>query len=222
MPVVSNARLERQVQGSEIVNNRRTFEQLAGLLDSDARSLKLTALFKSSASGWDPATFHALCDNKGPTLTVVQGPGGSYYGGYTSVSWSLCNTFAPDALAFLFRCQSPATQSPEKFLRTGHNYEIYSHHSYGPTFGCKFDFFTFGAGGGQVFRQESYGGTPSFNLTGPLINDSGQNLSANYQLEVLQVGIIDSSTVEMSEPWSSGATWTHQVRIAPLCMVTLS
>ena len=85
MPVVSRARLKRQVQGSKIVD-RRAFEQLAGLLGSDARFLKLTALVKTSANGWDPATFHAHCDNKGPTLTVVQGPGGSYYGGYTSVS----------------------------------------------------------------------------------------------------------------------------------------
>lgn len=38
MPVVSTARLKRHVQGSEIGNFRPTFEQLAGLSGSDARS----------------------------------------------------------------------------------------------------------------------------------------------------------------------------------------
>ena len=149
----------------------------------------------------------------------MQGPGGSYYGGYTSVSWSTSSNYACDGQAFLFRCRSPSTQSPEKFLRTGHGYEAYSIPSYGPTFGYKFDFFTFDNSGGQVFRELHYGGAPSFNLTGPLINDSAQKTPANYQLEVLQVGTIDSSSVEMLEPWSSGTSWTHHVRAASLSVL---
>ena len=48
VPVVSNARLKRHVRGSEVGNNRRTFEQLAGFLGSDAPSLKLYLTQRSS------------------------------------------------------------------------------------------------------------------------------------------------------------------------------
>ena len=43
-------------------------------------------IYSASGHGWDAATFHANCDNKGPTVTVVKS-GNNIFGGYTEQSW---------------------------------------------------------------------------------------------------------------------------------------
>ena len=40
-----------------------------------------------SRDGWDSSRFHSLCDEKGPTITIVK-VGKYIFGGYTSLSWS--------------------------------------------------------------------------------------------------------------------------------------
>ena len=79
--------VQRQVCGSTLIDSRSKLEQLAALLSVDAATLKLTRLFSTSVNGWNPATFHALCDNQGATLTLVQCPSGTY-GGYASINWN--------------------------------------------------------------------------------------------------------------------------------------
>ena len=70
---MSKNRLKRQVQGSKLVDSNRKLGQLADLLKVNINSAKLTALFRTSVDGWNPTKFHACCDNKGPTVTLVQG-----------------------------------------------------------------------------------------------------------------------------------------------------
>ena len=46
-----------------------------------------TLIFRSSSDGRTAGDFHRCCDNKGPTLIVIQS--GEYiFGGYTSKSWT--------------------------------------------------------------------------------------------------------------------------------------
>ena len=42
--------------------------------------------WRASQDGWAADTFHSLCDEKGPTITIVK-VGRYIFGGYTSVSW---------------------------------------------------------------------------------------------------------------------------------------
>jgi len=44
-------------------------------------------LYRGSRDGWSTDTFHFLCDNRGPTVTVVR-KGSSVFGGYTEQSWA--------------------------------------------------------------------------------------------------------------------------------------
>ena len=46
--------------------------------------------------------FHTLCDNKGPTLTVVESEFGKRFGGYTSVPWTSEQGWHPDLESFTF------------------------------------------------------------------------------------------------------------------------
>ena len=43
-------------------------------------------IHRASCHGWDASRFHANCDNKGPTVTVVKS-GNNVFGGYTEQSW---------------------------------------------------------------------------------------------------------------------------------------
>ena len=43
-------------------------------------------LYRASRNGWAASNFHAYCDNKGPTVTVVKS-GNYIFGGYTDTSW---------------------------------------------------------------------------------------------------------------------------------------
>ena len=42
--------------------------------------------WRASRDGWDSSRFHSLCDEKGPTVTIVK-VGKYIFGGYTSLSW---------------------------------------------------------------------------------------------------------------------------------------
>ena len=43
-------------------------------------------IYRASRDGWHSSKFHALCDDKGPTVTVVKN-GNNIFGGYTEMSW---------------------------------------------------------------------------------------------------------------------------------------
>ena len=44
--------------------------------------------WRKSRDGWDMNKFHSLCDEKGPTITIVK-VGNYIFGGYTSLSWRM-------------------------------------------------------------------------------------------------------------------------------------
>ena len=56
------------------------------------RTYKYTLLFRSSRDGYSTYAFHNVCDNKGPTVSIIKNNHGKIIGGYTPLSWSSsCN-----------------------------------------------------------------------------------------------------------------------------------
>ena len=43
-------------------------------------------LYRCSRDGWEAKDFHRICDNQGPTLTLVKSSVGKISGGFTTVS----------------------------------------------------------------------------------------------------------------------------------------
>ena len=43
--------------------------------------------WRASLDGWASTTFHSLCDNKGPSVTIIR-VGQYIFGGYTGAPWS--------------------------------------------------------------------------------------------------------------------------------------
>ena len=70
---------------------------------------KFHLLFKASDHNFCNRKFHALCDNKGATITIIKTNHGNIFGGYTSKSWSTPKSnhaWSKDQNAFLFLIKS--------------------------------------------------------------------------------------------------------------------
>ncbi|KAL0025651.1 hypothetical protein WJX77_001097 [Trebouxia sp. C0004] len=215
--------LKRQVVGSHLVDSVGKLETLEQLLSVPRGSLQLTALFATQDKGWDPAAFHSNCDNKGPTLTLVQctesAPSNKrierLYGGYAAVSWNSSNLFQNDAQAFLFRfvCPKDSKKSvaPEKFSRTSKGNEVFGSSSMGPVFGYKHDFFTFDKAA-DILSEKQHGNINSFTLEGqPLVDAAHIEKSRDkWRLEVLHVGSIDPAAGELDVAWQKGVSWSPE------------
>jgi hypothetical protein len=99
--------------------------------------LKWELLYKASRDGFGANIFHNRCDNKGPTITIVQSNNNYLFGGYTSVAWTSSGSWAIDPNAFLFTLTNPNDILPTKYpvqpSKTQHT--VFHKGGYGPTFG---------------------------------------------------------------------------------------
>ena len=61
-------------------------------------------IYQGSRDGFRANDFHRVCDDKGPTATLIKSEEGHVFGGYTSVSWTSPNSviLQKDDNAFLF------------------------------------------------------------------------------------------------------------------------
>jgi hypothetical protein len=64
----------------------------------------VTRLYKASdpGVGFSAAKFHSLCDNKGPTLTLIQTTAGHIFGGFTNLSWDSSGSYKNETDSFIF------------------------------------------------------------------------------------------------------------------------
>jgi len=76
---------------------------------------KLTLLYKATVDGFSADAFHAKCDDKGPTLSVIQSKEGFIFGGYSAQSWG-GNGFKTDHTTFLYTLTNPHSLPPTKYI----------------------------------------------------------------------------------------------------------
>lgn len=84
---------------------------------------RYTQLYQGSRDGMTPRAFHAACDGKGPTLTLVRSEHGHCFGGYAGVPWDSGLRWLwwkkPHSLAcpqaFLFSVGIPSHRGPTLF-----------------------------------------------------------------------------------------------------------
>ena len=74
-------------RGSKILSNEQKQIFVNTWLKEKLDQSTFVLLFRASRDGWAAAKFHAMCDNKGPTVTVVKS-GNNIFGGYTEQSWN--------------------------------------------------------------------------------------------------------------------------------------
>ena len=64
--------------------------------------MTLTLLFSGSTHGWQKSKFHELCDEKGPTITVMKSKAGRVFGGFAMQSWDSKTGRKADEKAFIY------------------------------------------------------------------------------------------------------------------------
>lgn len=57
---------------------------------------ELKLLFRASENGFKAANFHAACDNKSHTFTLVETEFNKVLGGYTPLTWNECKGYGHD------------------------------------------------------------------------------------------------------------------------------
>jgi hypothetical protein len=84
--------------------------------EGKAKEPQFKLLYRGSRDGFAAADFHRLCDGKGPTLTVIQTPQGSVFGGYASLSWASAGSYMPALGSFLFTLRNSQELRPKSLL----------------------------------------------------------------------------------------------------------
>jgi len=94
-------------------------------------------LYRGSRDGMDAATFHAKCDGKAKTISIIQATTSDIFGGYTDVAWSSKEGYVASANAFLFTLLNPYGIEATKFPLSGSKNASAMYHgkSFGPNFG---------------------------------------------------------------------------------------
>ena len=74
--------------------------------------LTIKLLYRGTRDGFSGSVFHSLCDNKGPTITLMKSKKGKVFGGFTRESWespSGSGKWKQDEQAFLFSVELQKT-----------------------------------------------------------------------------------------------------------------
>ena len=96
---------------------------------------EIELLYRGTRDGMTSKDFHNKCDNKGPTITLIQNEKGNVFGGYASLSWTSDNKWKTANDCFLFTLTNIHNTEPTKFPSKNSGDEVYHHRDYGPLFG---------------------------------------------------------------------------------------
>ncbi|XP_020913579.2 uncharacterized protein LOC110251231 [Exaiptasia diaphana] len=123
-------------QYSNILKNRTDYYKLmrVWLAPTTCMLTRWVPCYQSRLHGWASRTFHAKCDGKGPTITIIK-VNKYIFGGYTDVSWHTKGSYSTSVNSFLFSFVNKDNLKPFKMkvFRSQHAIEGYS--SWGPRFG---------------------------------------------------------------------------------------
>ncbi|XP_062597458.1 interferon-induced protein 44-like isoform X2 [Saccostrea cucullata] len=116
----------------KLILNTKEEDQLSSWIGNPCQ---FQLLYKVSRDGLSAQTFHRLCDNKGPTVTVLHNSIGNVFGGYLSSSWNSNNSTIKDDNAFLFQLQRRYVTTTQRVNVHTPETAAFGVKSWGPTFG---------------------------------------------------------------------------------------
>ena len=124
---------------SKIIKNEKEKEEKIKEWINPNKEINFKLLFRKTRDGSNGTDFHRYCDNKGPTITLIETNKGKIFGGYTPINWESpgCQDKIDD-LTFIF-----SLNSMTKFTKYKEGYSIRLNKSYGPIFGTGHDFYLY-------------------------------------------------------------------------------
>ena len=98
----NNIDLIENLNDSLIIDNNNDYNKLLKNWINPNRNIKAELLYRLSRNGEKMLTFHQLCDNKGPTLTLFNTKDNIKGGIYTPLSWDSNSGWKNDMETFIF------------------------------------------------------------------------------------------------------------------------
>ena len=120
---------------SKIINGNEKYNECLKNWIDPTRKIKAELLYRLTQNGENISTFHELCDNKGPTLTLFHVNDGNKVGIYTPLSWDSNSEWKMDMDTFIFNLNKN-----QKYKKLQPEHSIYCFNSFGPltsNFGCE-------------------------------------------------------------------------------------
>ena len=116
---------------SLIIGNNNEYGTILKNWINPKKEIKAELLYRLTRDGNSYLTFHNYCDNKGPTLTLIQDDNNLKTGGYTPLSWDSNTQWKRDNDTFTFNLTNK-----KKFSKQVNNNSdsIYCLNTYGPWF----------------------------------------------------------------------------------------
>ena len=124
---------------SKIIPNDYEKEKVIKEWINPDKIITFELLFRKSENGSKGKDFHNKCDNKGPTLTLIETDKGKKFGGYTPINWGINHNDSAnktDKITFLF-----SLNSMTQFTKCKEGKSIYSNKICGPSFGSGTDLY---------------------------------------------------------------------------------
>ena len=136
------------------------------------KEIEFKLLFRKSRDGSNGKDFHRNCDNKGPTLTLIETNKGKKFGGYTPINWESPDyQDKTDDLTFIFSLNSML-----KFTKFQDGYSIFLNKNYGPRFRSVSDIY--------IYEDMNLGGSNNDNYHKNL---DSINEESNYNVKEIEV-----------------------------------
>ena len=112
---------------SKIINENEKYKKLLKTWINPFKKIKAELLYRLSENGESNSTFHELCDNKGPTLTLFHVNDGNIVGIYTPLSWDSKSGWKNDNDTFIFNLNKE-----QKYKKIKSECSAYCNNTYGP------------------------------------------------------------------------------------------
>ncbi len=92
-------------------------------------------LYRATTDGFEASAFHAKCDYKENTITIIKTNRDYVFGGYSAAKWNSDNEVGKDTNAFLFSLRRAGISCNHKFMIKCVYEAIYGQSDNGPIFG---------------------------------------------------------------------------------------
>ena len=112
---------------SKIIKENEKYNETLKQWINPSKKIKAKLLYRLSENGDKFSTFHKLCDDKGPTLTLFHVNDGNIVGIYTPLSWDSSSEWKKDMETFIFNLNKN-----QKYKKLDEYGSIYCYISCGP------------------------------------------------------------------------------------------
>ena len=120
------------LKDSNILNDPEKIKMISDWINPNKKII-YNQIYKATRDGGTGKNFHSYCDNKGPTLTLINSTNGYIFGGFISISWEGPQNWtykSNDDSAFIFSIDNKI-----KYPVQDKSCVIYNQINYGPDFG---------------------------------------------------------------------------------------